>query len=702
MVRWLKRREIIHVLICLGFLLLWGFLKYYSFDFLPKSELSTIADRVRYGRGAPVDPDLVFLTIDTASVSLSQLDDRVIAASRPLSLMRAGYPFSREVYADACDRLISAGAKVVTLDILFLSPKPEDVLWKEVLDHNRDHVVIGMNFSDEQLNGYSTTLTLPASDLFPDQDAFDNRLAYLNFWKNPYGVVTDAQYRQNLEYLNHKIPGSDKLPKYYSLAARTVQKAGFNNLVPDDLDSRALRFAGKPETKFPSYSLYTIFDPDSWNKTFHHGDFFRGKIVLIGPQGDWTKDELETPWGLMNGAEIHLNAINSLLQNEFLYPASDRLNITSALGAGLIALLLALAIPQIAWRFPAAVTLLGAYGAVLMWAYNGPGWLLPAVAPIGIFSATAGAGFVYDFVLAQVEKFRLRTTFERYNSKNVVQYLLDHTDSYREMLAGTRRPVTVLFSDIRGFTTMTEEADSQKLVEKLNEYFTAMVDCVFRHDGSLDKFMGDGIMAVWGNTPYNFGPKEDAIRAVRASLAMLTELRVLNTKWLAEGRGEWQIGIGLNHGQVIVGDMGSQQHKEFAVIGDAVNLGSRIEGLTKEYHVQILLGESVAELVRDQFHLRTVDLVQVKGKTKAVQTFTVLGEKSESQSPDFEEFLRLYEEAVALFRQREFARARDLFTQALQLRPDDFLASDYLADCEELAKNPPDAGWTGVRIMTKK
>jgi adenylate cyclase len=271
------------------------------------------------------------------------------------------------------------------------------------------------------------------------------------------------------------------------------------------------------------------------------------------------------------------------------------------------------------------------------------------------------------------------------------------------MLAGTRRPVTVLFSDIRGFTTIVETtADSQQLVNQLNEYFTAMVACVFRYDGSLDKFMGDGIMAIWGNTPYNFGPQEDAARAVRAALAMLTELRRLNAKWVAEGRMEWRIGIGLNHGQVIVGDMGSQQHKEFAVVGDAVNLGSRLEGLTKEYHLQILLGERVAELVRDQFHLRSVDVVQVKGKTQAVQTFTVLGEKSEALPPDQQKFLALYEEGISCFRRREFGRAKELFAQALQLQPGDYLAAQYLASCVAFIENPPDALWTGVRVMTQK
>ena len=414
------------------------------------------------------------------------------------------------------------------------------------------------------------------------------------------------------------------------------------------------------------------------------------------------KDKSRTPYGLMDGAEIHLNAINALLQNEFLYPVSNT-KIGLIIGAsGILAFLLAMGITSIAWRFLAAIVFLGGYVEALIWAYNGPGWLLPAVSPIGVFCGATGVGFVYDFVLAQVEKFQLRSTFERYTSPNEAKYLLEHMDSYKKMLAGTRKPVTILFSDVRGFTTMTEKADSHELVTKLNEYLTAMVDCVFRYDGSLDKFIGDAVVGAWGKTPYNFGPKEDAVRAVRCALAMLSELRRLNAQWVSRGQEEWHIGIGLNHGQVIVGDIGSQKRKEFAVIGDAVNLASRLESLTKEYKVGILIGESVAELVRDQFHLRTVYLIQVVGKTQAVDTFTVLGEKSEALSSQQEQFLTAYEEGVRAFRGRKFSQAKKLFEEALQCQPDDHLTQQYLSSCDDYVLNPPDASWTGVRVMTKK
>ena len=707
--RWFKRRGVVHFVIAAVFIVpMLGLLSIepkkehpYAtkirlwFDSL---EYASIDHRIQFGRKTKADPNLVVLEIDAPSITLDALGEQTIAASRPLSLMRAnGFPFPREVYAAICDRLFAAGAKVVGFDIAFQSPSPTDPLFQQALDTYRDRVVIGLNFSDN-----ATFVTVPPSTLLQSQDPFDDRLGYLNFWPDTDHEIRCAQYRDNLDYLNSHV-GAEGLPKFYSLAARMVQKSVRADLVPDDFQARPMRFA-RPGS-FGAYSLYTIFDPLSWQGTFRNGDFFRGKMVLIGPEGNWSKDILpaSTPTGSLPGVELHLNAINALLHDEFLSPASEGLNFATVIGSGAAAFVLALTFASIAWRFFSALLVVTGYAGALIWAYNGPGWLLPAVAPIGVFGGATGAGFVFDFVLTQIEKLRLRTTFERYNSRNVVKYLLDHTEAYKEMLAGTRRPVTVLFSDVRGFTTIAEEtADSHQLVAKLNEYLSAMVACVFRYDGTLDSFAGDGIMAVWGSTPFNFGPKEDAVRAVRAALAMLVELRRLNAKWAAEGGTEWRIGIGLNHGQVIVGDLGSQEHKEFATIGDAVNLGSRLEGLTKEYHQQIIVGETVADLVRDRFHLRSVHVVQVKGKLKSVQAFTVLGEKSEALPAAREKFLALYEEGVSLFRGREFARARELFAQALELEPDDFLAAMYREDSSEFVKNPPDADWTGVRVMTRK
>jgi adenylate cyclase len=703
--RWLKTRAVVHVGIVTLFVLpMVGLLRIVPNDEEPyvskvriwfdSLEYAAIDYRMQFGRKAKVDPQLVLLAIDAPSISLNVLDDGTIAASKPLSLMHTGFPYPREVYADVCDRLLSAGAKVVAFDLAFQAPSPTDPIFLNALDKYRDQAVIGMNFSED-----STYCSVPPSSLLRSQDPSDEHLGYLNFWQDTDNQIRCAQYRTNLDYLAGH-PGAETLPKLYSLAARVVQKAGYSHLIPDDLQCRPMRFVGP--SRFPVYSLYTLFDPRSWEKNFDDGRFFRGKIVVVGPKGNWSKDILPTPLGELAGVEIHLNAINALLQNQFLYPASSGLVFSTVIGFGLLALLLALTMTQIVWRFLAALAVLASYVGAVFWAYNGTGWLLPAVAPLSVFSGAMGVGFVYDFTLSQIEKLRLRTTFERYNSKNVVKYLMDHTESYKNMLAGTRRPVTALFSDVRNFTTMAETSDSHALVAKLNEYLTAMVDCLFRFDGTLDCFMGDGIMAVWGNTPFDFGPKEDAARAVRAALAMIVELRRLNAKWLAEGGTEWRMGIGLNHGQVIVGDIGSPTNKRFATIGDAINLASRVEGLTKEYRMELLIGESVADLVREKFHLRTVDAVQVKGKKQAVLIFTVLGEKSEPLADEQKRFLSCYEEGVSCFRSRQFDQARELFVSALKIQPDDYLAANFLESCHELIAHPPDESWSGVRVMTKK
>jgi adenylate cyclase len=704
---WIMKRAVVHLVIALILVVpMVGLLSVVPNDkqlfagkvrlWFDSLEYSTIDYRMQFGRKTKANPQIVLLSIDDPTISLNALDDQTISASSPLSLMKSdAFPFPREVYADVCARLIPSGARVVAFDLIFPKPSATDARFQQALDEYRDHVVVGLKFSDD-----STSYSLPPPSLLPSQDSSDDRLGYFNFWPDTDGFVRCAQYRNNLEHLDD-LPTAETSPKLYSLAARIAQKFGAAIPVPDDLDRRSMRFAGPGE--FSRYSFYQIFDPHSWEKDFQNGEFFRGKLVVVGPSGGWSKDIVPTPIGDLDGVEVHLNALNDLLQDEFLHPVSNDVILWIVVVSAAAAFLLAMLLVSILWRFLAAMVVLAGYVIALVWAYDGPGLLFPAVAPLTVFCGTMGLGFVYDFTLTQIEKLRLRATFERYHSRNVVKYLMENTDSYKKMLAGTRKPVTVLFSDIRGFTSIAENADdSHQLVDQLNEYLTGMVACVFRYDGTLGKFIGDGIMAVWGDTPQNFGPKEDAVHAVKAALAMAGELKRLNAKWISEGKDEWRIGIGLNHGPVIVGDMGSQQHKEFAVLGDAINLGSRLEGLTKEYKLQILLGESVADLVRDQFHLRSVDVVQVKGRTQAVKTFTVLGEKSEALTSIQQRFLSLHEDGIAAFRERKFDRARDLFAQTLQLGPGDFLASEYLSSASAFISNPPDASWTGIRVMTSK
>jgi adenylate cyclase len=237
---------------------------------------------------------------------------------------------------------------------------------------------------------------------------------------------------------------------------------------------------------------------------------------------------------------------------------------------------------------------------------------------------------------------RTRRTLERYVSKNLVAEILENPDSYYSSLKGVRVPVTILFSDLIGFTTLAEKADPEALVAQLNEHLSRMTSVIFSNGGTLDKFIGDAIMAVWGNVR-SLGMAQDAKHCARAAMGMRRELRQLNEKWRGEGRMGLGMAIGINQGEVIVGNVGSQERMDPTVIGDAVNLASRLESLTRVYGIDILVGASAAELVRDEVYLRSVARVQVKGKTKPVDVFTFIGGRGDEVDPELLKWLETYE-----------------------------------------------------------
>jgi adenylate cyclase len=228
-----------------------------------------------------------------------------------------------------------------------------------------------------------------------------------------------------------------------------------------------------------------------------------------------------------------------------------------------------------------------------------------------------------------------------------------------------------------------------------------MVEPVLAQQGVLDKFIGDAIMAVWGCIRTR-GPAEDVRAAVTTALKMREALVKLNERWLKIGKKPLAMGIGINFGEAIVGNIGSLERMNLTVIGDAVNLASRLEGVTKEYSIDLLLGENAAVLARDFFHLQTVGLVQVKGRAELARVYTVLGERSKPLDEPTAEYLRLFEVALQLYRKREFTGALDLFAKCEALRANDPLALIYATRCETLHKHAPPADWDGVFVMKDK
>jgi adenylate cyclase len=336
--------------------------------------------------------------------------------------------------------------------------------------------------------------------------------------------------------------------------------------------------------------------------------------------------------------------------------------------------------------------------------YDYKGVILSGVPTLSAFLLSGIFGLGFEFTLERLEKLRTRRTLERYVSKNLVKEILENPDSYYHSMRGSRKAVTVLFSDLVGFTSFSEKADPATLVQQLNEYLSGMVARVFDNGGTLDKFIGDAIMAVWGNV-LSQGVEQDAKAAIHTALGMRRELGKLNEKWRAEGRRELAFGIGINQGEAIVGNIGSYKPHERldpTVIGDSVNLASRLEALTRTYRVDILIGASASELVRDEFYLRSVARVQVKGKTQPVDVFTLIGARKDDVDPEFLKWLESYEQGIERFRDRDFKQAKILFSRFLEFYSDDVLAKMYLERALEYEQQPPDEAWNAVEVFEKK
>ena len=262
---------------------------------------------------------------------------------------------------------------------------------------------------------------------------------------------------------------------------------------------------------------------------------------------------------------------------------------------------------------------------------------------------------------------------------------------------GEEKELTVLFSDIRGFTTISEGLTPDELVQLLNKYFEQMTDTIFATDGTLDKYIGDAIMAFWGS-PY---PQADhAFRSCSCALQMVRGLEKLNAKWKATGHPPISIGIGVNTGLVNVGNMGSARRLSWTVMGDNVNLASRLEGITKQYHVQLIVSEATYRHVASQFVCRELDRIRVKGKNLPVNIYEVLDIAAEKSK--YERLLTQFDDAMAVYRAQNWAEAANKFAEVLADFPEDGPTQVFLERALEFSENAPEGQWDGVYVMKTK
>lgn len=659
----------------------------------------------REGRKTATPRDFVWLGIDESSREFQAYDEVQVANNRALQLMaERPFPWSREVWALLLDRLFQADARLVMFDLIFSPPNEGDPAFRVALDRYRDKVVLGANFDYSTIRGQRIVKNVPPNDaLIPEPPMEDDRVGYVVFFPDPLdNKIRSIRYT----ITDQQVSGESSVPgekPYESLCARALEKMGRAADVPRNLQEHVFRFSAT--NAYPPRPLWEVFDEKTWQANYAGGAFFKDKIVIIGASSQIAHDVFATPMSPETpGPALHLHALAAAMDHEFLFRTPTAVNFGTIAAGAILAWTL---IASIRRPLITLVSLLGIAAVYLGLArvlYDQWGIFLIVVPTLTAFVFSGLFGLGFEYALERLEKQRTRRTLERYVSKNLVKEILENPDSFYSSMRGSRKSVTVLFSDLVGFTSLSEKADPAALVLQLNRYLSRMVSVVFENGGTLDKFIGDAIMAVWGNVSSQ-GIAQDAKAAVRTALGMRHEMKKLNEAWSAEGIAPLAFGVGINEGEALVGNIGSYEPHERldpTVIGDTVNLASRLEGLTRIYAVDILIGPTAADLVREDFHLRSVARAQVKGKTEPVEIFTLVGARNDEIDPELLKWLQTYEEAIVKFRKRDFKDAKLLLSHFLETHPEDFLAKMYLASSLEYEQMPPDESWNAVEVFKKK
>jgi adenylate cyclase len=374
---------------------------------------------------------------------------------------------------------------------------------------------------------------------------------------------------------------------------------------------------------YPSYEasmvIQSLGQRSNGEKPDIPAETFKDKIVFVGLAASGLLDVFQTPFGAgsLRGIQLHASVADSILSNRFLRPSSAWV-LVAVVGAGaLIVGLLSAMLPFSAAAVGTFAFALGWTGTAL-WLFDRGIWA-PLAQPLLAAALALFAGTAYRYFVEDAEKRKVSRLFGRYVSRDVYKQLLANPTLAE--LGGARREMTVLFSDMRGFTAITEKGDPEQLVQQLNEYFTAMVDIVFRNGGTVDKFVGDMIMALFG-APVDDVDHADA--AVSAAVEMVRQLGDLNRRWAAEGHVQLDVGIGINSGDMIAGNIGSRQIMSYTVIGDNVNLGARLESLNKDYRTRIIISDATRARLAKPHEMRPLGAVVVKGKTRSVDIFEVV------------------------------------------------------------------------------
>jgi len=639
---------------------------------------------------APVDSSIVIVA----------LDDQTFAT------IGQKWPYPRTFFAKLIRNLGEAGARLIVMDVEFTEPSADPSQDDSLAQAAREvGKVIFCGKVVEEIGAYGTRNRYPFKPIPP-----------LIKSGCPWGIANMAEDPDGFvrHYLLYDRLGDRR---YYSLGVRALQLL-FD--VPDEAiqetadyltvgpvairkasaNTMLINYLG-PTRTFPTYSFVDVLDDFSFDLGDADTDIFelykiwgtfRDKIVLVGATAEELHDIKQTPFyiyyteeGLarrgMPGVEIHANALHTMLTNDYLLRMPRTLEIGMVLLFTLIVGALLFGLKPLVGAAVCLVLYLGflfagwqLFAQYRLWIP----WLSPGVA----LGFNLLSGVLYQYVGERRKKMRYLKIFQHYVSDKIVKRMVE-TEEYPKF-GGEKKRLTVLFSDIRDFSRFSEQNAPEKVVQMLSEYLTAMVEVIFRHDGTLDKFVGDEIMALFG-APYHY--ENHAEKACQAALDMVAQLREFQAHYSRQGQSYFRIGIGINTGEMVVGNLGSRQLFDYTVIGDAVNLGARLEGTNKLYKTTIIISEFTFQEVADKAICRELDRIRVKGREHPVTIYELRGM---GRIPDIEqEFLiEIYHRALKLFRESRWYEALKEFHRILRYFPSDGPTNLYIRRCLDAIENP--------------
>ncbi len=653
------------------------------------------------------------------------------------------FPWPRSYYAHLLRNLKAAGARAVGIDLLFSSPDPgspdNDTDLLAALRETGIGVLAGKREADSELYTTVSASENYGNIFFPH----DRSMGLVNIRNDADGV-----YRAyNTMFVVDSAGGTERalptfafaiLNKYLGLPPLTVPEhigSGFTyagrTIPPYDPGSTLINFYG-PSGTFPHINFHDVLDDASVTtideqasgeqiNTFSDSTYgylydgtFRNKIVLVGVTVPEYKDLFPVAMArgggnrgnLMYGVEIHASVIENVLHNDFLTVETPWTAAVITLVLVMITFLVTSSLRDIKTRFHlmigllgflfalAEIVLIGGLALVLFTSFHYVMGVTNAVlAVIGgyVISTT------YYMVTERRERLLIKSMFSTYVNPSLVDELVAHPEKL--VLGGQREELTVLFSDIEGFTRISERLSPEELVSILNEYLNVMSGIIFRNDGTLDKYEGDAVMAFWG-API---PQPDhAVRACRTALEMQHSLHDMNAAWHEKQRPAIRIRIGINTGEMVVGNMGAVGKFAYTVIGDSVNLASRLEGANREYRSGIMVSERTYQLVRGEICGRELDRLAVIGRDEHVTTYELLCPTGQPLTPKIQEFLDLYADGKKLYYAREWRDAQRAFEAALGLLPGDYPCLLHLERIRAYMQTPPPENWDGVCVLTSK